>query len=798
MPWISCLLAGSLAAGCGDNYKGAGADASADQLTIVSRSPLPNDDNVWTGDAIVVELSAPVAAGSAPSAVSIEDRVGLLEASVVVDGARLLITLDEVPAMPAVLTVSIDSQLMGAAGETFPGDAWSFAMPAWVQIEPASAQPVDGPIAVTGDPSGRFFVAFAEGASPMFWQLDGRAFTELGAPNDDDVAALAMTMEGGEFPLLAMSRDGIVELHRYEREWQALASAAVSGTPSVIALAGRDEPYLATLQADGDIEVRRLSSNSWTAVGPAITPDLPVTGVALIEETGVPLVAYTDDGGALYVMRLDTDIWTVLGDGPVVDPSADDSPLASDPVLVGRAGTLTVGWAVVEGTEQHVRTAGWDGSGWNPTTVDFDIQNHSTTPQLVLASGDAEHIAWSEASRDSSDVYVAERQGDEWVIHHGPANLGRGGSSPAVATAQGQMVALWRAAEGSLAGGLLNASTDRRPALAERLPAGDCAIDEDAPPSTLADTGCYADVASQTLAPQLVPYLLQSPLWSDGAIKRRFLLLPDGQTIDLTTAGAWQVPIGTLLVKEFWLERVPGSADSRFPVETRFLVKRCEDGDCLEPWQGYSYQWNASGTSASLLDGNSEARVDWTVEDALGDETTHTHIYPSRFQCTRCHNAPAGRVLGLQTGQLNRKGRYGDAIDGQLAVMEAIGLFSDGTRPSELEESLATLAPSLDSTYPVADRARSYLHVNCSHCHRRDPDGERPTIDFRVSAPLLADNICDQLTPGDGEGSAIYLRDMARGAGQMPPLATDLVDDRQLLLTRRWIDEMGPCPPPTE
>jgi len=102
------------------------------------------------------------------------------------------------------------------------------------------------------------------------------------------------------------------------------------------------------------------------------------------------------------------------------------------------------------------------------------------------------------------------------------------------------------------------------------------------------------------------------------------------------------------------------------------------------------------------------------------------------------------------------------------------------------------LPSSLDPSFDHESRARAYYHANCANCHR--PGGERPTIDFRFETSLAGSNICNQVTPGDGTGSTLYIKDATRGAGQMPPLATDLPDSYQLGITDAWIDDMSSCP----
>lgn len=200
---------------------------------------------------------------------------------------------------------------------------------------------------------------------------------------------------------------------------------------------------------------------------------------------------------------------------------------------------------------------------------------------------------------------------------------------------------------------------------------GACVIPPDTDPDfpeTLSATGCYEDVSAQRVVEAAVPYSINSVLWSDGAYKQRYVLLPEeeGQPVpaDYVSVGALGFPVGTIVIKEFYLKRVVGDPSTRFPVETRFLVKRCEEGTCATPWQGYSYEWNAAGTEGTLLDGLDEYSRSWTVTDA-GAEANHVHLYPSRAQCELCHNEPAGRMLGLQAKQLNKAHDYGHTIDNQ-------------------------------------------------------------------------------------------------------------------------------------
>jgi uncharacterized repeat protein (TIGR03806 family) len=317
-------------------------------------------------------------------------------------------------------------------------------------------------------------------------------------------------------------------------------------------------------------------------------------------------------------------------------------------------------------------------------------------------------------------------------------------------------------------------------------------------PATASATGCYSNAATQEVAPGLVPYEVNSPLWADGTEKRRFIALPGTGRIGYTPQGAWSFPEGTLLMKEFWLELERGNPRSRRLLETRLLRRRSD------AWEGFSYQWNDDQSDAVLL--AISASKDYTVRDPVtGTTSTHTHYFPSRSDCARCHTSAAGGALGLQTAQLNRDHDYGAMVENQLTVMDRIGLFTSPLPGTP--ETLARLPDPLDPAEPVDVRARSYLHGNCSHCHL--PGGTAPTtIDFRFFTPFRETNTCNAIPtqgdldidgarivkPGSPDESVLWLRMSRRGANQMPPLATSIVDSAASAVLRSWIQSLDGCP----
>ncbi len=295
-------------------------------------------------------------------------------------------------------------------------------------------------------------------------------------------------------------------------------------------------------------------------------------------------------------------------------------------------------------------------------------------------------------------------------------------------------------------------------------------------PAKLSLTGCM-DAANPSLpGPGLVPYDVNSPLWSDGAAKERWLALPNGTTIARALDGDFTLPIGSVTVKSF---RIKGRL-----VETR-LFARHDDGT----WAGYTYEWNDEQTDASLLPSGK-------VKTVEGQQWT----FPSRNQCLACHTEAAGHTLGLETAQLNRDLRYPSTnrTANQLHTLDAIGMFNVplGVAPSMLDK----LAMPSDTSQAVDKRARSYLHSNCAMCHRPNGPGQGPE-DFRYSLPGLsigAINVIPSqsdfgipgarlIVPGSPEKSIVSHRMGTLELGRMPPLATSVVDASGLALINQWI-----------
>ena len=301
-------------------------------------------------------------------------------------------------------------------------------------------------------------------------------------------------------------------------------------------------------------------------------------------------------------------------------------------------------------------------------------------------------------------------------------------------------------------------------------------------PAQLSATGCVLPGDATRPASGLVPFAVNAQLWSDGASKERFLALPNGTSITVAADGDFQLPVGTVLVKNFRL--------GAQRVETR-LFMRHTDGE----WAGYTYEWNAQGTDATRVIGGKSVSV--------GGQTW---VFPSEAQCLACHTAASGRSLGLEIAQLNGDLLYPQTgrTANQINTLNAIQMFNPPltTSPS----SLPALPDPLGGSGSTAARARAWLHTNCSHCHR--PNGGTPTnLDLRYTTALAATNACNAVpqagdlgiadarivAPGDASRSVLVARANRRDGLGMPPLASTVVDTAGVALLRDWINSLSNC-----
>jgi putative heme-binding domain-containing protein len=331
-------------------------------------------------------------------------------------------------------------------------------------------------------------------------------------------------------------------------------------------------------------------------------------------------------------------------------------------------------------------------------------------------------------------------------------------------------------------------------------------------PTKLSATGLFSSVRDHVPAPGVVPFSVNAEQWSDHATGERFLALPG-----TTTARVYDHPVPIpdgffsaevffpkdgVLAKTVTLEMERGNPKSRRRLETQLLHF---DGTL---WHGYTYAWNDEQTDAVLVPAAGMDKS-LTVVDALapGGKRQQTWHFPSRTECMTCHNPWAGHTLAITLPQLAREHDYGGVRDDQVRALQHAGLIELLHHPDDggAFDTPPRLTTPHDAGADLDERARSYLQVNCAHCHRFGGGGTAD-LELRHGVPLERTKTSEVrptqgtfdipgaqiLAPGDPYRSVLYYRMAKLGRGRMPHIGSEVVDERGLRLIHDWIRSLPP------
>jgi uncharacterized repeat protein (TIGR03806 family) len=322
---------------------------------------------------------------------------------------------------------------------------------------------------------------------------------------------------------------------------------------------------------------------------------------------------------------------------------------------------------------------------------------------------------------------------------------------------------------------------------------------------------------------RVVPYDLNTPLFSDYAHKLRTVWLPPGTTAHYSATDTFEFPVGTIISKTFYYPRARGAdavartydSSRDFSgsgldltqvrlIETRLLVRR------KEGWVALPYVWNAAQTDAELARTGDELPLELVGAD--GEHEAFIYVVPNENQCAGCHvtNLKTRSIapIGLKARHVNRDYLYPSGNENQLAHLTRIG-YLNGAPP-------ATEAPRnanwLDDSQPLEARARAYLDVNCGHCHSATGPANTTSLTFDTGTPVdrhlglckppvaagrgTGDHLFD-IVPGHPEESILPFRMASREPGvMMPEQGRGTVHREGVALIRAWIASLpGACRP---
>jgi hypothetical protein len=315
---------------------------------------------------------------------------------------------------------------------------------------------------------------------------------------------------------------------------------------------------------------------------------------------------------------------------------------------------------------------------------------------------------------------------------------------------------------------------------------GGCAVGPFGEPTELSCAGLYSDWASKTVAPELHPFAPGVVLWSDSALKSRWVYLPPGTTINTSNMDEWVFPVGTKFFKEF---RIPaGDSSTPIRIETRLLWKQGPGS-----WYRTTYRWSDDGeTSAHEL--------------TTGQLNANGNGYevPTQLECNSCHQGRLDGILGFEALALSLPSATGLTI----------GALADGGLLTNLPDAALSIPGDA-----VESAALGWMHMNCGAiCHNRGNGLAAGTGFFMrlETAKLGSVAATDTYTTGwnkpatgfnipdasatyllhacDLAESAAYYRDSHRDdmmgtppSTQMPPIDSHIVDDAGVASVAAWI-----------
>jgi uncharacterized repeat protein (TIGR03806 family) len=329
-------------------------------------------------------------------------------------------------------------------------------------------------------------------------------------------------------------------------------------------------------------------------------------------------------------------------------------------------------------------------------------------------------------------------------------------------------------------------------------------------PRRLSETGLFSSTVEQIPASGVTPFVINAPHWADHTMSQRWLAVPGDQPVSVDAEGSLTYPDGSVLAKTVSIEMKHGSPESRRRLETQVLHR--EQGS----WRPYTYLWNEEQTDAVLASADGSDQL-LKIQDPSAPEGLREQKYrfAARSECQLCHNAwvdakttmmgvQSASPLAMSLSQLNREIPTDGGTQNQLTALHQSG-WLNGSIPLTAETSTGFVNP-YDTSADLNQRARSYLHVNCAHCHQPHAGGSA-TIELTISSKLEDARLlgirpaqgtfgishASLLAPADPLGSVLYYRVSKLGSGRMPRIGSDEVDTAGVQLIHDWIAAMPPA-----
>ena len=303
------------------------------------------------------------------------------------------------------------------------------------------------------------------------------------------------------------------------------------------------------------------------------------------------------------------------------------------------------------------------------------------------------------------------------------------------------------------------------------------------------------DLKELTPNDRVLPYDLITPLFSDYALKARFVWMPEGTSAKYVKDEVLDFPVGTVLIKNFYYPNdFRDLSKGRRIIETRLLIHK------NDKWDALAYVWNVAQTDADLNIIGDTKSIDWI--DRNSNKVHDEYSVPNKNQCKTCHALNGSLApIGPKVRNMNHDLSYSNGNQNELDKWVAAGFLTGYNKADNISNKMAKWDDS--STGDINARARAYLDANCAHCHRKEgmanPSGLYLTYTNQSEGSLGifktpeaaggggGDFLYDVI-PGKPDESIMPYRMMIGEPGKMmPQIGRTLVHTEGVALIKQWI-----------
>ncbi|WP_309642161.1 hypothetical protein [Flavobacterium sp.] len=313
---------------------------------------------------------------------------------------------------------------------------------------------------------------------------------------------------------------------------------------------------------------------------------------------------------------------------------------------------------------------------------------------------------------------------------------------------------------------------------------------------------------------KVIPFEPASALFSDYAHKKRFVWMPKGTKATYNGDGkVLELPMGAVIIKSFYYDHVLPSNTTRI-IETRLMIRKASG------WIFAEYVWNDEQTEAYFNMDGSYTPISWTDENNVVKGTNYR--IPSEAQCVVCHKRKelVNNVevttyipIGIKPQNLNFNYNYGNTTKNQLTMWIQQGYLQNNFSLPSAEN---TAVDYRDTSKSLELRARSYVDINCAHCHQDNRHCDYRPMRFAFAETGIAGslgktnmgvcvNTSDMqgfpvdlatiVNPGSTDRSMLYYRiNTTDESYRMPLHGRTIIHEEGVALMGAWINSLQDCP----